>query len=138
MYAEKVKKRFFLFQQKKRHQICFTFSTSTGPLFSLSMGSNQYYSYGAINILILPLIAIQNNFMHLMPHNKLIISLKLCTHIGFSDTTDVHEIKLCLNPMNEALVNDFANMLKDPKYSDVTIICAGEEALKAHKCILAG
>ncbi len=72
-----------------------------------------------------------------MPDDKLIISLKLYTFIGFDDATDVHEIKVYLNPTNEALVNDFANLLKEPKYSDVTIVCSGE-ALKAHKCILAG
>lgn len=72
-----------------------------------------------------------------MPDDKLFIGLKIYTLIGISDTTDVDEIKMFRNPMNEALVNDFANLLKDPKYSDVTIICAGE-AIKAHKCILAG
>lgn len=88
-------------------------------------------------MLSVPLIVFPNNFTHLVPHDKLIISLKLYTLIGFNDSKDVHEIKFQWNPMNEALVNDFANMLKYPKYSDVTIICAGE-SLKAHKCILAG
>lgn len=72
-----------------------------------------------------------------MPDDKLFIGLKIYNLIGIPDTTDVDEIKLYWNPMNEALVNDFANLLKEPKYSDITIVCAGE-ALKAHKCILAG
>lgn len=74
-----------------------------------------------------------------MPQGKLIIGLKLYTFIEFSDSSEenFHEIKVYWNPTNEALVKDLTNLLKEPKYSDVTIICSGE-ALKAHKCILAG
>lgn len=107
----------------------------TGPLFSLK--KDQHYSYGSINILTLPESIFQNDMLQFMPDDKLFIKLKIYTLIGIDDQADVEEIKMYWNPMNEALVNDFANLLKEPKYSDVTIICAGE-ALQAHKCILAG
>lgn len=67
------------------------------------------------------------------------ISLQLYTFFGCNDPTDVNEIQFYWRAcaLNDALINDFANLLKDPKHSDVTINCVGG-AVKAHKCILSG
>lgn len=109
----------------------------TGPVFSLSKGPRQFYSYGTVNLLTIPVTAFQNDFRHFTPNNNLYISLKLFTFIEVNDAHDVREIKMYDNPTSEALMNDLSQLLKEPKYSDVTITCSGG-ALKAHKCILAG
>ncbi|XP_037043210.1 protein roadkill-like [Bradysia coprophila] len=108
-----------------------------GPVFSLSKGPRQLYSYGTLNLITIPLIAFEQDFREFLPSdNKLLISLKLHTYIEVSDADDTREIKMYLNPTNAALMNDLNQLLKEPKYSDVTIICSGG-VLKAHKCILA-
>lgn len=98
-------------------------------------GPNASYTYGSLNILTLPVGFCYNDFRHLIAEDKLIISLNIYA-IEFDETADEHEIKLYWNP-NDDLVNDLRRLLYEPKYSDLTIFCSGE-ALKAHKCILAG
>lgn len=110
---------------------------STGPVFSTNIGPLFYFSYGAKDTLTIPIMVISNDLRNFVPGDNLIITLKLYTRTGITQAPDLREIKVYSNPSNEALVNDLTNLLKEPKYSDVTIICAGE-SLKAHKCILAG
>lgn len=74
----------------------------------------------------------------MMPDDKLVISFKLFRLNEDNDSTSISKIQSGYDSMHETLaLNDFANLFKEPKFSDVSIICAGE-SLKAHKSILAG
>lgn len=137
-YAGKVNVDDRLSSEKDRWRNQNLCSNQTGPLFSLSKGPRQFYSYGTLNLLTIPVPAFQYDCCrHLLPQNSLLISFKLYTFIDLEDENDFDEIKLYRSPTNEALMNDLNHLLKEPKFSDVTINCSGE-ILKAHKCILAG
>ncbi|KAJ6641161.1 Protein roadkill [Pseudolycoriella hygida] len=108
------------------------YSTMLGP----STGTN-FFSYGRSSILVLPISYFRNCKDEFIRNEKLLIDVRVHTMSMYSNPPpQFRDIKQHWNPLKAAFQNDFAKLLGEPKYSDVTIICDGEE-IKAHKCILA-